>query len=237
MTYAPFTLTYPSRIIFEIGGAARLAQELASFRRILLVTGSHFSGTEDFDKIMESLRGFEVRHESGIHPEPPLEDVDRLICAGREFKADCVVAIGGGSIIDSAKAAAALIPLDGWCAESPFAETGAVSGERALFCRIADQFGDGGGNHKQFRIDGPRDENQEVAAASFDGRGCRDRGPCPDALLSAVPDRREWSGCFCTGVRVLHVSESVFGFAYAFLCGDPPDQGKPPERLPVSVCS
>lgn len=95
MTYAPFTLTYPSRIIFEIGGAARLAQELASFRRILLVTGSHFSGTEDFDKIMESLRGFEVRHESGIHPEPPLEDVDRLICAGREFKADCVVAIGG----------------------------------------------------------------------------------------------------------------------------------------------
>ena len=117
MTYAPFTLTYPSRIIFEIGGAARLAQELASFRRILLVTGSHFSGTEDFDKIMESLRGFEVRHESGIHPEPPLEDVDRLICAGREFKADCVVAIGGGSIIDSAKAAAALIPLDGWCAD------------------------------------------------------------------------------------------------------------------------
>ena len=227
MTYAPFTLTYPSRIIFEIGGAARLAQELASFRRILLVTGSHFSGTEDFDKIMESLRGFEVRHESGIHPEPPLEDVDRLICAGREFKADCVVAIGGGSIIDSARRLVCGL----------FHRKKGDSGERALFCRIADQFGDGGGNHKQFRIDGPRDENQEVAAASFDGRGCRDRGPCPDALLSAVPDRREWSGCFCTGVRVLHISESVFGFAYAFLCGDPPDQGKPPERLPVSVCS
>ena len=231
MTYAPFTLTYPSRIIFEIGGAARLAQELASFRRILLVTGSHFSGTEDFDKIMESLRGFEVRHESGIHPEPPLEDVDRLICAGRDFKADCVVAIGGGSIIDSAKAAAALIPL------GLFHRKKGDSGERALLCRTADQFGDGGGNHKQLRLDRPRDENQEVAAPSLDGRGCRDRGPCPDALLSAVPDRREWSGCFCTGVRVLHISESVFGFAYAFLCGDPPDQGKPPERLPVSVCS
>ena len=142
MTYAPFTLTCPSRIIFEIGGAARLAQELASFRRILLVTGSHFSGTEDFDKIMESLRGFEVRHESGIHPEPPLEDVDRLICAGREFKADCVVAIGGGSIIDSAKAAAALIPLDGWCADY-FTGKKEIPGKGLFFAALPTSSGTG----------------------------------------------------------------------------------------------
>ena len=51
--------------------------------------------------------------------------MDRLIRAGRDFRAECVVAVGGGSVMDSAKAAAALIPLDGWCADY-------FSGEREI---------------------------------------------------------------------------------------------------------
>ncbi len=125
MKSVSFTLTYPARIVFEPDGARLLAGELSMFRRILLVTGNHFRRTPEFQNLRSSLSSFEVREESGIQPEPPLEDVDRLIRAGRDFHAECVVAVGGGSVMDSAKAAAALIPLDGWCADY-------FSGEREI---------------------------------------------------------------------------------------------------------
>ena len=142
MAYAPFTLTYPSKIRFEIGASARLASELASFKRILLVTGSHFAGSADFETLKQSLGTFSVRHESAIHPEPPLADVDRLIRAGREFSADCVVAVGGGSVIDAAKAAAALIPLDGWCADY-FSGTREIPGKGLFFAALPTSSGTG----------------------------------------------------------------------------------------------
>ena len=142
MAYAPFTLTYPAKIRFEIGSAAHLAAELAPFRRILLVTGSHFAGSADFDMLMRSLSDFSVRHESAVHPEPPLEDVDRLIRAGRECSAECVVAVGGGSVIDAAKAAAALIPLDGWCADY-FSGKREIPGKGLFFAALPTSSGTG----------------------------------------------------------------------------------------------
>lgn len=111
-----YSLHYPPEIVFGPGAAGNLAEKLAPFHRALLVAGSHFAGTKRHDELMASLTGCDVRIVSGIHAEAPLEDVDSLVAAGREFHADAVAAVGGGSVIDCAKAAAALIPLAGDCA-------------------------------------------------------------------------------------------------------------------------
>ena len=45
--------------------------------------------------------------------EPTVADVERGVRAAREAGADCVVALGGGSVIDAGKAIAALVTNDG----------------------------------------------------------------------------------------------------------------------------
>ena len=112
-----YSLHYPAKISFGVGISATLPEKLTGFRRILLAAGSHFMKTPEYSKLLDSLKNFEIRTISGIHPEPPLEDVDHLITAGRDFRAEAVIAVGGGSVIDCAKAAAALIPLNGFCAD------------------------------------------------------------------------------------------------------------------------
>ena len=47
----------------------------------------------------------------GVPHDPALATVDEIIGGAREARADVVVAVGGGSAIDAAKAAAALIPV------------------------------------------------------------------------------------------------------------------------------
>jgi len=120
-----YTLQYPPEIVFGRGVAGELAGKLASFKKILLVTGSHFSRSAEFESLLDSLKNFEVKVETGIRAEPPLEDVDRVTESGRNHQAEAVIAVGGGSVIDCAKAAAALIPLSGSCAEY-------FSGERTI---------------------------------------------------------------------------------------------------------
>ena len=117
MSAETYSVHYPAEITFGPGVSAALPEKLSRFRRILLVAGSHFIQTDDYAVLTDSLRRFDVFMQSRVQPEPPLEDVDRMVRCGREFQADAVVAVGGGSVIDCAKAAAALIPLDGTCAD------------------------------------------------------------------------------------------------------------------------
>ena len=120
-----YTLHYPPEIVFGCGASAGLAEKLAPFKKILLAAGTHFTKTAEFETLLTSLKDSEVKVETGIRAEPPLEDVDRVTASGRDFHAEAVVAVGGGSVIDCAKAAAAFIPLPGSCAEY-------FSGERTI---------------------------------------------------------------------------------------------------------
>ena len=128
MSATSYSLHYPQEIDFGPETSGMLAEKLVRFKRILLVTGSHFAKSPEFEKLRNTLKDHEVRIETGIHAEPPLADVDRVTASGRDFQADAVVAVGGGSVIDCAKAAAALIPLSGCCAEY-------FSGEKAIPCK------------------------------------------------------------------------------------------------------
>ena len=61
-------------------------------------------------------------------PEPPLNNVDELIELGRKEAVNAVIAMGGGSTIDAAKATAAIIPKKGHTADYFF-------GEKEITCK------------------------------------------------------------------------------------------------------
>ena len=108
-----YSLTPGPAILFGSGSVSLLPEKLKNFKRILLVTGNHFTTTEEYSRILESLREFSLSTISGIHAEVPLSDVDSVTETARKSDAQAIIAIGGGSVIDCAKAAAALAPLEG----------------------------------------------------------------------------------------------------------------------------
>jgi len=61
-------------------------------------------------------KGIEVTEFSGIKPNPRVEDVNKAAALGRSENVDMVVAVGGGSVIDSAKIIAICIAeaCEGW---------------------------------------------------------------------------------------------------------------------------
>lgn len=107
-----FTLDLPARITFGPGTAAGLASAVASYgSRPLVVTGS------DPSRVSDLLRDLGDPDVFRVVGEPTIDDARAAAEAGRRLRADVVVAIGGGSAIDLAKAAAMLLgnggdPLD-----------------------------------------------------------------------------------------------------------------------------
>ncbi|OGV51434.1 MAG: hypothetical protein A2X49_16920 [Lentisphaerae bacterium GWF2_52_8] len=112
-----FELSYPPKIVFGTGKLQMLPSLLPPAAEILLVTGRHAEENGLSAEITKMLSSFRVLTASGIHPEPLLSDVDMLIEIGRKERLTCVVAVGGGSVLDAAKAAAAIIPSEGCCAD------------------------------------------------------------------------------------------------------------------------
>ena len=107
-----FEFTTASRIIFDSDSIRQLPQ-LASEkgRHTLLVTGSQPARVGD---CIRSLREAGLRHT--VYPiagEPTIESVSQAKAVALSADCDLVIGIGGGSVLDSAKAIAALIPNEG----------------------------------------------------------------------------------------------------------------------------
>lgn len=87
---------------FEHIDALRMVVERVGAKRVFLVTGGA-SYVSIGPLILPSFAGLEVERFSDFAPNPALIDVEKGIARYRAFKPDCVVAIGGGSVIDMAK--------------------------------------------------------------------------------------------------------------------------------------
>ncbi|MBM3435947.1 MAG: iron-containing alcohol dehydrogenase, partial [Bacteroidetes bacterium] len=88
-------------------------------KKVLLVYGKgSIKRNGIYDAVMEQLKLIqaEVDEYSGIKSNPVIEDVDAAAEVGRKFQPDVILAVGGGSVIDSAKIIALTIPVDfsGW---------------------------------------------------------------------------------------------------------------------------
>ena len=68
-----------------------------------------------YDEVVKSLKeaGVEVVELGGVQPNPRLSLVREGIKICRKHKIDFILAVGGGSVIDSAKAIAMGVPYDG----------------------------------------------------------------------------------------------------------------------------
>ncbi len=100
---ARFTLP---RDIYYGRGTLDVLETIKGKRAIVVVGGGSMKRFGFLDKVTERLQkaGMEVRLFENVEPDPSVETVMRGAEAMREFQPDWIVAMGGGSPIDAAKA-------------------------------------------------------------------------------------------------------------------------------------
>jgi alcohol dehydrogenase YqhD (iron-dependent ADH family) len=105
-----FTYHNPTKILFGRGMENEVGAEVARYsRRILLHFGGGSIKTSGlYDRVVASLKraGVEWTELGGVKPNPRLSLVHEGVKLCREHNLDFVLAVGGGSSIDSAKAIA-----------------------------------------------------------------------------------------------------------------------------------
>ena len=100
---ARFTLP---RDLYHGKGALEALKTLKGTRAMVCVGGGSMKRFGFLDKVVSYLKeaGMEVELFEGIEPDPSVDTVMRGAEAMQKFQPDWIVAIGGGSPIDAAKA-------------------------------------------------------------------------------------------------------------------------------------
>lgn len=110
IAFNPVKLHFGKNVVKELGtGAAAIG------KKALLVYGSgSVLRNGSYNDTLNQLKthGVDITEFNGIKPNPRVEDVMEAARIGREAEVDMVVAVGGGSVIDSAKIIAICIADD-----------------------------------------------------------------------------------------------------------------------------
>ncbi len=112
-----FEFSSPTEIIFGKDTEKKVGQRVKTFSNKVLL---HYGGGSIkkfglYDRIIDSLKnaGVEFVELGGVQPNPRLSLVQEGIELCHEHDIDFILAVGGGSVIDSAKAIAMGVPYDG----------------------------------------------------------------------------------------------------------------------------
>jgi alcohol dehydrogenase len=142
-TTVPFRL--PTQVHVEPGCLERLPGIVAGLDGgpVLLVYDGGLKRTPWPTRAAQLLAscGHEVVVFDGVEPNPRSETVDRLAVGARERGVRCVVGLGGGSVLDAAKAVAMLIKNPGECLD--YEGKNRFSGGSAPFVAIPTTCGTG----------------------------------------------------------------------------------------------
>ncbi len=108
----------PAKIVFGKGSQKelrRLLQEEKATSLLMVYSGDFIKDLGIYDTVEEICREEAIDfYENGeVVPNPSIELVRELVALGKEKKIDFILAVGGGSSIDTAKAVALGIPYDG----------------------------------------------------------------------------------------------------------------------------
>jgi alcohol dehydrogenase len=115
MTFAPpgpFTVARLPRIVFGAGAFETVPRAAREFgRRALVVTGVRFLRAAGYwERLAADLRREDISFETTqVEGEPSPELIDRAVAEFRTRGVDVVIGIGGGSVLDAAKAIAGLL--------------------------------------------------------------------------------------------------------------------------------
>ncbi|MBL0176360.1 MAG: iron-containing alcohol dehydrogenase [Ignavibacteria bacterium] len=112
-----FDFMNPTKIIFGAGTLSRLgeAARAAGTRALLVTGGGSVKRNGTFERAVASLQaaGVSVTECEGVEPNPRLSTVLRGAQTARDEQCDVVIALGGGSSMDAAKAMAAMVFHEG----------------------------------------------------------------------------------------------------------------------------
>ncbi|MGI6038367.1 MAG: iron-containing alcohol dehydrogenase, partial [Limnochordia bacterium] len=107
----------PVRIVTGIGCADQVAEEIKQLaaQRVFLITdkGVREAGlTQGIEDILQGC-GVEYQVYEDVPPEPAVRHADGCGQAAKDFQPDLILGVGGGSVLDIAKAAAILVTNPG----------------------------------------------------------------------------------------------------------------------------
>jgi hypothetical protein len=101
VAYNPVKLHFGEHVVDKLGKSVKQYGN-----RVLLIYGrGSVKKYGYYDEVVGRLKeaGLSVFEYSGIRPNPVVDDVREAVAYGKENKVDVIVALGGGSVIDSAK--------------------------------------------------------------------------------------------------------------------------------------
>lgn len=110
---SPFAISVLPRIVFGAGCFKQLPEMLQSFgKRVLIVTGARaFRASLHWQGLLDAMKGRGISWEDMVvQGEPSPQLVDQAVRMYRHAGIEMVVGIGGGSVLDAAKAIAGLLP-------------------------------------------------------------------------------------------------------------------------------
>ncbi|ODT75423.1 hypothetical protein ABS71_04455 [bacterium SCN 62-11] len=126
-----FAIYTPTRILFGADQLPAFAEKAAQLGRhaFLMLGGGTVEKLGYLQPLVELLsgHGLQITYFRGVEPNPEAETVDRAASQLKASGADFVLAFGGGSVLDAAKAVAALV-ASGETTIWPFTQ----GGERAF---------------------------------------------------------------------------------------------------------
>ncbi|MDR1578940.1 MAG: iron-containing alcohol dehydrogenase [Synergistaceae bacterium] len=112
-----FVYYNPTKVYFGTGVNSQVGEVVGGeFKKVLLLYGSGSAKSSGvYDDVVKSLRasGVDFRECAGVKPNPVLSKIEEAISIIRRDGLEAIVAIGGGSVIDSAKGISAGACYDG----------------------------------------------------------------------------------------------------------------------------
>ncbi|MEM1554112.1 MAG: iron-containing alcohol dehydrogenase [Thermoproteota archaeon] len=120
----PFTLYFPNKVIFGRGSLSKIGFEASRLgEKCLVVTGRSSAKKSGYlDIVVKSLEeyGLKTTVFDKVEPNPSIETVYKGFREGKENNCNLVLALGGGSAVDSAKGIAFLLKTNAKLEDSLF---------------------------------------------------------------------------------------------------------------------
>ena len=114
-----FTIYNPTKLFFGKDVVKNLGKTVNPFgkKALFVYGGGSIKRNGAYDQVVNQLQSnnIQILEYSGIKSNPLIEDVDIASKIARKAQVDFIVAVGGGSVIDSAKIMSLTIPVESDC--------------------------------------------------------------------------------------------------------------------------